>query len=388
MNIDEQGYSLDTLQTILDAVELQLQGKYGSDFVIKPEGVIDNIFTSVGFIELSLQEKIAFLIKQLDPETAEGIYQDFIYERQGVYRLSAQKTIIEKTVNGPADSTIASGEILIRNNRTKDEFINKSEITTDANGNVVADFECVLYGKNEVLPVDEFVIVSAPNEIIEVVSLENGKVIIGRDAETDEEYRVRFRSSKAINSKASHNANISNLSKYVSHSSYLRILDKKSDKSMEAGTIKIIANHNTTDNIFAMAILDTIAGGIVSLGDTMVLLQDNANEWQEIRFQNAKKVHINIQADIKIRYGKYSNTVIAATKKSIINYAQERIFGLESIVYATEFIIPALQTDGVEAFTNIKVKKSTDAEYSDSVSLAIDEVAEFSIDGIILNEVE
>jgi len=103
MIADEKGIQLDTLNDILDAYELQLQGKYGSDFHIKPEGVIDNIANSAGFMELSLQQQIAFLTKNLDPETAEGIYQDWIYERQGCYRLKPKKSIIELNVLGSAN---------------------------------------------------------------------------------------------------------------------------------------------------------------------------------------------------------------------------------------------------------------------------------------------
>ena len=58
MQIDNQGVQLSTLNDILDAFELQLQSKYGADFYIKPEGIIDNIATSAGFQEMSLQDQI------------------------------------------------------------------------------------------------------------------------------------------------------------------------------------------------------------------------------------------------------------------------------------------------------------------------------------------
>lgn len=386
MIVDNEGFVLDTLNDILDAYELQLQSKYGSDFHIKPEGVIDNIASSAGFMELSLQEQIAFLGKQLDPETAEGIYQDWIYERQSVYRLKPQYTLTELNIVGAKDLTIPAKSITIRDTVNNDEFVLLSEVTTDENGIIKADFECVLYGDIRIDENTKFVIVTAPDGIESITKPENAKTVIGRYAESNEEYRVRFRNSKSINAKATHNANISNLLKFVADSAYLKIIDKKSDLNMDAGTIRVIANHNTTDNIFAMAVFDTIAGGIETIGDTVVMVQDNNKEYQQIKFKNADKILINIQADIKIMYGKYSNTVINAVKKSIINYTKERIFGLASTIYATEFIIPALKTDGVEAFTNIKVKRSSDKDFFDSVQLEEYEVADFSIEGIILNE--
>ena len=45
MIIDKDGYTLDTLDDLLTAFELFLKSKYGEDFYIKAEGVIDNIVT-------------------------------------------------------------------------------------------------------------------------------------------------------------------------------------------------------------------------------------------------------------------------------------------------------------------------------------------------------
>mgnify|MGYP006923337880 CR=1 FL=1 len=64
MKIDEQGIELESISDVLNSEETNLQSVYGADFYIKPEGVIDNIFTSAAFQELDLQEQIAFLCKQ------------------------------------------------------------------------------------------------------------------------------------------------------------------------------------------------------------------------------------------------------------------------------------------------------------------------------------
>ena len=96
MNIDGKGYTLDNLDDLLNAFENLLRGKYGDDFYIKAEGVVDNIFTSVSFQMMSLEDKIAFLIKQFDPETAEGEFQDALYERLLCYRIKAEKTVVER----------------------------------------------------------------------------------------------------------------------------------------------------------------------------------------------------------------------------------------------------------------------------------------------------
>ena len=78
---------------------------------------------------------------------------------------------------------------------------------------------------------------------------------------------------------------------------------------------------------------------------------------------------MDITGTIKIRSGYYPNTVMSNVKQGILEYIEKRVYGLESVIYATEFIVPMLETDGVEAVTSVEVKKTTDASYSDSVTL-------------------
>ena len=46
MKIDETGISITDLEQSLKNFENHLKNKFGSDFSIKPEGVIDNIATT------------------------------------------------------------------------------------------------------------------------------------------------------------------------------------------------------------------------------------------------------------------------------------------------------------------------------------------------------
>ena len=107
------------------------------------------------------------------------------------------------------------------------------------------------------------------------------------------------------------------------------------------------------------------------------MVKDRAGQDVTINWKNADEIQIDITGTIKVRDGYYPNTVIANAKQSILAYIEKRVFGLESIIYATEFIIPVLQTDGVEAVIGIQIKKHDDEEFTDSVSLSREEVPEF-----------
>ena len=388
MIIDAQGYTLDKLEDILSAVENSLRGKYGDDFYIEPKSVISNIFTSVAFQEMNLQEQIAFLIKQFDPEQAEDEFQDALYERLLVYRIKAEKTVVERTILGTAGLSVAAGSITIRNKATLDEFINKDTVIIGEDCRVIADFECVLFGPIDLPENADIEVLSMPIGITGVETDENPKIDLGRNRETDEEFRVRFRKEKSKNAKATRNANYSNLGKYVDDASYLNIIDKKTDNTMNAGEIKIIANHNTTDTIFANAIFETVADGIDTVGTSTFTVKDSSNQDVVINWINASFTQIAVSADLKIKQGFLFATVANNVKAAILDYIQNnRIYGLGQTVYANEFIIPSYKVDGVENITNLKVGIYSSGVMADSQEIISTSLAMFNTDWMTINEV-
>ena len=386
MRIDSQGYTVDTLDDILSSFETYLRGKYGDDFYIKAESVISNIFTSTAFQELDLQEQIAYLIKQFDPQTAEGEFLDALCERLLVYRIKGQATIVERTIVGVAGLNVQAGAITIRNKATLEEFVNK-EVTIGENGQAVTDFECVLTGAIELPDNAEIEIVSMPLGVNNVILGENPKIDLGRDREKDEELRTRYKNEKSKNAKASRNANFANLSKFVDDENYLTILDKKTDREMEAGTIKIIANHNTTDNQFANAIFETIADGIDTLGTTTVTVKDSVGQDVVINWINSDFTEIAIRYNLKAKEGYFYTTVANKTKENIIDYINNRIYGLGQTVYSNEFTIPIYRTEGVENVTDIEISVNGSEDWKKEISINGTSLAMFSTDWMIANEV-
>lgn len=386
MKIDKNGYKLSTNEEIKAEYEQQLQEKYGSDFYIKPEGVIDNIVDAAAGIEAELQEQIAFLASQYDPENAQAVWQDALYERIGVSRLDEESTVFIKKINGQTGYNGVAGGITIRSSSTSYDFVNTTDYLIEDDGTADVQFKSVESGAITVNADEKFTIVEAPNEITGISEEAATQIATGRERESDEDFRIRFRGSKSQNARCTNNAVITNLLKYADDISYLGVYDKKSDNTMELGELKIIAKHNTTDEVFAQAIFETIGDGVELLGDTSILVKDDSNRDITIKWKNADEINMEIKADIKVRSGYVANTVIANAKQSILNYIDKRIFGLESIIYATEFIVPILQIDGVEAVTEIFVKKASDSAFSDSVNLTREEFPAFASERITLSE--
>lgn len=387
MTIDKDGFSIDSLDNIMNLMEGQLQSKFGNDFAIKAEGVIDNIALSSCYMNRAIQEQIAELIRQFDPETAEGEWQDALYERIGLSRKRAAKTAFICNVEGTPALVCPPASLVIRSKTDNSEFENIDEFTITEDGTALVEFQCVVEGAVEVKNSDEFELISAPSGITAVTCGEDIHLILGQDEESDAEFRARFHNSKTYGVKATRNACLANLSKYVDNIAFLNIIDKNTDDSLSPGTIKIIAHHNTTDKIFAEAILDTVAMGIEYLGDTEVTVYSKSGKPNIVRFQNASEIEVDIMAEVKVRNGYYANTVFNKARENILTYIKERVFGLASTVYATEFIIPILETEGIEAVQNIKVKRNgPDAEYQDNITLTREQIPIFASERISLNE--
>ena len=215
MNIDETGFSTIPVNKILSLFVETLKNKYGSDFSIQAEGVIDNIALATCSLYDDLQVEFAKLALQFDPESATGKYQDALYERIGVTRLEAQKSTFVLKVQGAANLTCSAGSITIRSQSDNNEFENISDFTTDDDGIALVDFQCVIDGAIEVKPTDEFLIVTAPDGITSVLQADDLQFSIGRERESDNEFRIRFRNSKALNAKATRNANLANFSESI-----------------------------------------------------------------------------------------------------------------------------------------------------------------------------
>ena len=215
MKIDETGYSMFTVNKILSLFVETLKNKYGNDFSIKPEGVIDNIALATCSLYDDLQGEFVKLALQFDPESATGKYQDALYERIGVTRLEAQKSTFVLKVQGAANLVSSAGSMTIRSQTDNNEFENISEFTTDSDGVALVDFQCVIDGAIEVKSTDEFLIVTAPDGITSVVQADDLQFSIGRERESDNEFRIRFRNSKALNAKATRNANLANFSESI-----------------------------------------------------------------------------------------------------------------------------------------------------------------------------
>ena len=386
MKINDNEIVITTKQEILDELKTSLEDLYGASFYIKSGGVIDGFVNTVSDMEFDLQDNFLEIIKNYNPEDAVGIWQDALYERIGVKRLGPKKTVFTIGVLTEGKTSIKSGEIRIQGNNREKEFANMSDFTANSNGYTYVDFVAVEYGDVDVDSNDNFSVISAPISVLDVDNTSIRDIQIGKDRESDDDFRIRFRQSKAINASATRYANVSNLSKFVDSDNHLNIIDKKSDNTYSPMEVKIVANPTVTDNIFAEAVFATVGAGIKMLGDTEIIIKDLSGRNVKVKFQKAKDINIEIFIELNLAVGFNAEDVYEKLKENIISYAAQKDFGLGSIVYANEFVIPSLQTDGVNMVNNIKIKRVSDINWTDIIHSDYDEIPVFSYSNITITE--
>lgn len=383
MEIIDNKLKTETSAEILSNLENRFKTEYSDKFKIKEGGILENILQILTDTEIRFQDNLLYFANQFNPSVPENVWQDALNERLGVSRLEEENTMLTLQLKGSPNCKITKSSILVRTENSNEEFLNFSDFVTDEKGLAFVDFIAAASGEVKFTEDDNFKIIRAPSSIQEVVRLLPETISTGRSRESDDDYRIRYENSKALTSQATARANNSNLGKYVKDSAFLSIHDVNTDDEFEHNCVKIIAKHNTTDNIFAQAIFDTFGSGIKYLGTTSVIITDKKGENVKVKFYKATDVPIEISIEMKISYGQYEDNVIQKAKETILEFIETRNFGLASILYATEFIVPLLTADiGIEAIKKINIKRSGNNNYTDILELEEDEVPSFEITNI------
>ena len=349
---------------------------------ITAESLVANLLVSLAFMQASLENGIAYLLKQFDPETAEGEYQDALYSRVALKRIEASPTNFTLTVRGTAGTFVPAGDIFVEDSATKDLFYNTSELEFDESGLSTGVFRSYLSANIPV--VSDLQIFEAPDNVDNVVQNSCQNIVLGNNEESDVEFKNRFHKIRNSVSKCSHDDILRNLSALTDGLEFISVNDNNSDEEIPAGTIEITARPVVSDEEFCKAIFENTIAGINYSGNTTVNISASNGQVVAISYNKAQPVDVYISAVIRLKYGFYRNSVFRNIREQIINYTNSKTYGLGKDVYSVEFISSILSVDGVEGLISLYVKRSDSAEYSDSAEISDLEYAQFDAENILL----
>lgn len=381
MIINKNGFTLSTLKEYLATWQNKLREVFGNDFVIKKEGVVDNIATASSLSAMDLENQIAFLIKQMNPLTAEGEWQDKLYYLIGLTRRQATYTIVSRTCEGTPNTVIPAGSLMIENAGTKDQFRNNDPINIGENGKGLGSFTAEESGAID-LPEDAMINIVTPLANLSGVYYEEGNVInIGKDYETDQEFRERWLLTSSTAGANTEDGLRKALLELVNTKSDLKIFENRTNQTvdgLEPHTQRIVINSAYDDETIAQTIFDKLVDGNMAglQGSISITVSDSEGQTETIKFDRAAVQDIYLKVRVSIRSGVSLATAQTNIKENIMKYISNHSFDMGNKIFANMFASSVYEVDGVTGISELKIS-GNGSSWVDVIQLTETQVPNF-----------
>lgn len=390
MKITNEGFTLETLQEYLNQWQERLKSIFGDDFVIKKEGVIDNLAVASSLDDMNLEEQVAFLVKQLNPRTAEGLWQDKLYSYLGLFRRQATHTVVSRICEGTPNTTIEAGSLIIENASTKDQFRLNADLEFDSNGYGLGSFTAEESGAID-LPNDAVINIVTPMANLRAVYYSQGNsILVGIDYETDSEFRERWELTSASARANTTEGLYKALLELVETKSDIKIFENRTGSAVDglpAHSQRIVLNSPYDDETIAQVIFDSLVdGNMVGLqGSISVNITDSEGSSETIKFDRATVQNIYLKATVGLKTNISLATAGTEAKEKIMEYISKNKFDMGSKIYANMFISSLYEVEGIAQVTDIKISKNG-TSWVDYIELGNTEVPSFDNSRITINE--
>lgn len=381
MKITSKGFTLETLEEYLSKWTERLKGVFGNDYVIKKEGIVSNVATASSLSSMDLESQLAYLLKQLDPYTAEGEWQDKLYSIIGLKRRQATYTVVSRTCSGTPNTQIEKGELVIENAATKDQFRNNDTIQFNSSGIGLGSFTAEESGAIE-LPSDASINIITPfANLIGVYYEPSNLSMIGDEYESDDQFRERWLLTSSLASANTDDGLYKALLDLVETRSDLKIFDNRTGSvkdGIDPHSLRIVLNSAYDDETIASIIMDHLVdGNMFGLqGKISVDVADSEGTKETIRFDRADVQSIYLS----VRVGIVNNISLATSqteiKNNILSFVTNNKFDMGSKIWANMFAASVYSVSSVTEITELKI--STDGQdWKDFVQLNETEVPSF-----------
>lgn len=348
MIINSKGCQLSTLEDYLKFWTEKLQEKFGSDFYIKPESVISNFAVTSSLTNMMIESEVQYALKQLNPMTAEGEFQDALYSIIGLRRQYATFSVAQRVIQGTPDSVIEAGSVRIKNNLTDDIWELNSNVTIGTNGTAIGSFTAIELGAIDLPSNATLSVLDAPLTVENVYYQEGNDVILGFDYEDDASFRMRWQENQSLATSVTGGGIEKNLLDLVSNKKNLNVIQNRTNTTNSAGmpahSLQIVIHSAYSDETIAEKIFKHLIDGVLLYGTTNVIVKDSAGTEEEIEFTRATVVPIYFKIVVKMKdnYILQKNLVknvivdnfdLAMGEKVVANNYVEFISDIEGIDY-------------------------------------------------------
>ncbi len=328
--------SKSTMEQNLEVLQKPLRKIYGDDFVIKPEGVIDNIAVAVSGIKMDFEDQLLALKKNLNPYTARGQAQDSLYALRNLARKQSTYTVVQRTIEGTPNSIVVAGSLLFENSITKDQFLLDADVTIGEGGKVVGSFKSLLIGAVD-LPNDANLNILTPLENVSAVYYSTGNDInIGVEYQSNEDFCKEFLKIQNVRDSLE-----LSLLKLVDNPGDLKIIQNRGRQVYDEIPLrskKITIYSAESDKKIAQTIFENMEdSGFDLVGDIKVSIEDIEGQPVDIYFNRASGINVYVKTWI-VKNSKYTDAEAKSDAKlAIMDYYGSNSFVMGEKVVGNRF---------------------------------------------------
>ena len=387
MIIDSNGITKSNLTDYLTFWTSELQKVYGNDFVIRKEGIVDNLATAASMTNLALEDVILYLAKNMNPYTAEGEYQDALYALIGLTRQYSSFTKVTRTIQGATGTFCDVGSIRFKNTSTEDIFILNTAVTIGESGTAIGSFTAIELGSVD-LPSDaNLEIIDAPQNIEAIYYTSDNSITLGDDYEDDSEFRLRWLATNSIRVGSGTDGGMrSSLLPLVgNNANNIKIRQNRNRliyDDIPLHSMNIVVKSSESNESIANAIFENLTDGVGLEGTTSVIVKDIENQDVEIRFTRATAIPIYFNIIVVLKNGVTLNDVSDTIKNAVVdNFAYE----VGDRIIANDFYQYINSIDGIDYVTTLEVSDE-DGNYTPTLPLGYNEYGTVVIGNITVSE--
>ncbi len=288
--------------------------------------------------------QIAFLANMANPATARGVFLDALGGLYFLERKTSEPTVVGCVLEGTPGAFVPYGAIVKDGRGNRFRHVNAKGVTIGVDGTAKTIFEATTHGALEVPPKSIDKIVSVIAGWQSVTNPVAG--VVGRDAETDAEFRERMLASVSINARGSVSALESELKNLdgVIHAVVLENISNETlteyGLALEPHSVGVCVSGGSDADI-AKAIWSKKAGGCGTTGDTVVSHTDVEHLNQTYKYKITRPTPVKFRVKVTFfskSVGENEKTIVRnAILSDFFGRGENPRIGFASTVYASRF---------------------------------------------------
>ncbi len=367
--------TLDIIQIEIDSV---LKSALGSQINTLPQSIFGQLKGIFSERETLLWELAEAIYNSQYPNTAEGISLDYVVSITGLTRLPAIASTVIITLTGAEGTIVPAGTVFSVENNTTTKFSTDKKMIIGATPTDV-ECTCIVTGP---LTANDHTITVIDNPISGLTSVENAEdAIVGRDIETDAEFRIRRNKRlqisiagplEAIRSAVLKLNDVAGKPEIESVIVFENYTMEEDARGLPPKSFEVICYQaggvDDRDQEIADAIFAAKPAGIETFGTVSKTVTDSQGFEHEINFSRPEEVEIYLELDLTVD-SDYPSDGDNQLKTLLVTWGNALGCGKDVIVY------PALvgQLASIPGITDVVIRIGVAEDPTEDDNIDIDD---------------